>query len=164
MFIKLANLVLYVTRVINMNFLSTISVHRQQKTLWELINRSLMGNAFILSYRILSTDPLRKCTDIGVENLYVDTGAWRVKETSGRRGLANPPLVLLEKDLPSTCTLRDLHFMGGSREFCGKLLQSQRQPHVLNLCTPVAVIGAGHTDCYASRGYHSRVPKNNYNF
>ena len=94
MFIKLANLVLYVTRVINMNFLSTISVHRQQKTLWELINRSLMGNAFILSYRILSTDPLRKCTDIGVENLYVDTGAWRVKETSGRRGLANPPLVL----------------------------------------------------------------------
>ena len=34
-----------------------------------------MGNAFILSYRILSTDPLGKCTDIGVENLYVDTGA-----------------------------------------------------------------------------------------
>ena len=87
-----------------------------------------------------------------------------VKETSGRGGLANPPLVLLAKDLPSTCTLRDLHFMGGSREFCGKLLQSQRQPHVLNLCTPVAVIGAGNTDCYASRGYHSRVPKNNYNF
>ena len=89
---------------------------------------------------------------------------WILGHETGRGGLANSPLVLLAKDLPSTCTLRDLHFMGGSREFCGKLLQSQRQPHVLNLCTPVAVIGAGNTDCYASRGYHSRVPKNNYHF
>ena len=63
--------------------------------------------------------------DISIENLYVDTGARRVKETSGRRGLANHPLVLLAKDLLSTCTLRDLHFRGGSGRFCGKLLLTE---------------------------------------
>ena len=63
--------------------------------------------------------------DIGMDNLYVDTGARRVKETSGRPDLANPPQVLLAKDLPSTCTLRDVQFRGGSREFCGKLLLTE---------------------------------------
>ena len=67
--------------------------------------------------------------------------------------------------IPSSATCEGFYISGADPgEFCGKLLQSQRQPHVLNLCTPVAVIGAENTDCYASRGYHSRVPKNNYNF
>ena len=33
-----------------------------------------------LFYQILSTHSLRKCIEISLENLYVDIGAWRVKE------------------------------------------------------------------------------------
>ena len=85
MFIKLANLVFYVTRVINMNFLSTISVHRQQKTLWELINRSLMGKCF----HFVKSNSLNWSS----KEMY-GCRCGEFKETSGRRGLVNPPLVL----------------------------------------------------------------------
>ena len=70
--------------------------------------------------------------DIGMENLYVDTGARRVKETSGRRGLANPRQVLLAKDLPST-VLCAMYISGADPGNFVANYFSQRQPHVLNL-------------------------------
>ena len=42
--------------------------------LWELIKWSPKKNALIF-YQILSTHSLRKCMEISLENLYVDTGA-----------------------------------------------------------------------------------------
>ena len=66
--------------------------------------------------------------DIGVKNLYVDTGARRVKETSGRRGLANPPLVLLAKDLFARFT-----FQGRFREILWQIT-SYRDNHVFSTC------------------------------
>ena len=32
----------------------------------------------VIFYQILSTNLLKKCMEISLENLYVDTGAWRV--------------------------------------------------------------------------------------
>ena len=46
--------------------------------LWELLKWYPSKNALIF-YQILLTHSVRKCIEISLENLYVDTGAWRVK-------------------------------------------------------------------------------------
>ena len=67
--------------VTNINFLLTISVDCQEIRLWELIKWSSEKNALISS-QILSTNSLRECTEISLENLYVDIGVSRVNLTS----------------------------------------------------------------------------------
>ena len=58
----------------NVNFLPTISIDCQEIRLWELIKWSSEKNALIFS-QILSTNSLRECIEISLENLYVDNGA-----------------------------------------------------------------------------------------
>ena len=71
-------LTLQVPIVININFLQTISINSQEIRLWELINDHQRENNLIY-YQILSTYTLRKSIETSLENLYVDTGASRVK-------------------------------------------------------------------------------------
>ena len=125
MFIKLASLVLYVTMVINMNFLSTISVHRQQKTLWELINRSLMGKCFDFVKSNSLNWSSKEMYGYRCGEFVCGYWAWRVKETSGRRGLANPPLVLRAKDFT---------FQGRIRGNFVANYFSHRDNHMFSIC------------------------------
>ena len=69
---------LILTLVTNINFLLTISIDCQEQSLWELIKWSQREKSLIF-YQILSTNSLRKCIEISLENLYVDIGAKRVK-------------------------------------------------------------------------------------
>ena len=69
-----SDLTLSVPMVTNINFLPIISIHHQEKKLWELIKWSPRINALIF-YQILSTHSLRKCIEISLENLYVVIGA-----------------------------------------------------------------------------------------
>ena len=57
--------------VTNINFLLTISVHHQEIRLCELINDHERENALIF-YQILSTNSLRECIEISLENLFVE--------------------------------------------------------------------------------------------
>ena len=75
---SLTILTLQVPIVININFLQTISINSQEIRLWELINDHQRENNLIY-YQILSTYTLRKSIETSLENLYVDTGASRVK-------------------------------------------------------------------------------------
>ena len=42
------------------------------------------GKKSLIFYQILSTNSLRKCMEISLENLYVDIGAKKVKKESTR--------------------------------------------------------------------------------
>ena len=59
---------LCVPKVTNINFRLTISMHYQEKKVWELINWSTKEKCF---------DSLRKCMEISLENLLVDIGNQR---------------------------------------------------------------------------------------
>ena len=59
--------------VTNINFLLMISIHHQEKKLWELTKWSRKNAS--LFYEILSTGSSRKYIVISLENLYVDIGA-----------------------------------------------------------------------------------------
>ena len=64
--------------VTNINFSLTISIHCQEKWLWELIKWSPKRTCFDLLFNSLNVS-LSKCMSISVENLYVDIGAKRVE-------------------------------------------------------------------------------------
>ena len=70
----------------NINFLLTISIDCQVQSLWKLIKWSWREKSLIF-YQILSTNFLRKCMKISLENLYVDIAVWRVKEVCMLCGL-----------------------------------------------------------------------------
>ena len=60
--------------VTEIKFLIAISIHRQEISYVNLLNDHQRENGLIY-YQILSTNSLRKCMEISLENLYVDTGA-----------------------------------------------------------------------------------------
>ena len=55
-------------------FSPMISIDCQEQSLWELIKWSQSEKSLIF-YQILSTNSIRKCIEISLENLYVDIGA-----------------------------------------------------------------------------------------
>lgn len=61
--------------LININFLRTKSIHYQEIRLWEMIKWSPQRIHFYLLPKILSTNSVRKCLEVSLENSCVDIGA-----------------------------------------------------------------------------------------